>query len=75
MTMMGSIQLPALIDRANVTQFWLMVDGIRTGRTDGALVRLTTLIGPNEDAAAADARLMDMLREVMEPLPEFVPDE
>jgi len=56
-------------------KFWLMVDGIRTGRTDGALVRLTTLIGPNEDAAAADARLMDMLREVMEPLPEFVPDE
>ena len=25
-------------------KFWLMVDGIRTGRTDGALVRLTTPI-------------------------------
>src|SRR6056297_1445998 len=27
-------------------KYWLMVDGIRTGRTDGALIRLTTPIIP-----------------------------
>jgi EpsI family protein len=40
-------------------KFWLMVDGITTGRTDGALVRLTTPIRPNETDAEAEARLID----------------
>jgi exosortase D (VPLPA-CTERM-specific) len=55
-------------------KYWLMMDGITTGRTDGALVRLTTRILPDEPDAAADARLTDMLREVVKPLPRFVPD-
>lgn len=54
-------------------KFWLLYDGVQTGRTDGALVRLTTTIGHNETDADADARLKDMLREVMEPLPRFIP--
>ncbi|MEM9435427.1 MAG: VPLPA-CTERM-specific exosortase XrtD [Pseudomonadota bacterium] len=56
-------------------KFWLMIDGIRTGRTDGALVRLTTLIAPGEEDAAAEARLMEMLREIQEPLPRFIPKD
>jgi len=55
-------------------KFWLMVDGIATGRTDGALVRLTTAIVPGETDAQADARLMEMLRAVTGPLPRFVPE-
>ena len=55
-------------------KFWLMVDGITTGRTDGALVRLTTQIGRDEADADAEARLMDVLRNVLEPLPRFIPD-
>lgn len=55
-------------------KFWLMVDGISTGRTDGALVRLTTAMGKDEAPETADARLMNMLREVVEPLPRFVPN-
>ncbi|MEM9636059.1 MAG: VPLPA-CTERM-specific exosortase XrtD [Pseudomonadota bacterium] len=54
-------------------KFWLLYDGVQTGRTDGALVRLTTTIGHNETDADADARLKDMLREVMGPLPRFIP--
>ena len=54
-------------------KFWLMVDGIRTGRTDGALVRLTTLIDRGETEADAEARLMDVLLELQEPLPRFIP--
>ena len=56
-------------------KYWLMVDGITTGRTDGALVRLTTLIQPNESDETANARLMDMLQEMQEPLPRFIPEE
>lgn len=54
-------------------KFHLLIDGITTGQTDGAIVRLTTLIGPNESDAAAEARLRDVLGEVMGPLPRFVP--
>ncbi|MEM8537958.1 MAG: VPLPA-CTERM-specific exosortase XrtD, partial [Pseudomonadota bacterium] len=54
-------------------KFWLMVDGIATGRTDGALVRLTTLVRPDETEAEAEARLLDMLRNLQDPLPRFIP--
>ncbi|ARE42519.1 hypothetical protein RGUI_4202 (plasmid) [Rhodovulum sp. P5] len=56
-------------------KFWLMIDGVRTGRTDGALIRLTTLIGRGEDNDTAEARLMEVLRALNEPLPRFIPDE
>ncbi|WP_299655469.1 VPLPA-CTERM-specific exosortase XrtD [uncultured Jannaschia sp.] len=55
-------------------KFQLMLDGIRTGRTDGALVRLTTLIAPTEDDAAAEARLQSVLDELVAPLPRFIPE-
>ena len=55
-------------------KFYLLVDGIATGRTDGALVRLTTLITDDETDAAAEARLNEVLGEVMAPLPRFVPN-
>ncbi len=53
-------------------KFWLMIDGITTGRTDGALVRLTTPITGSE--ADAEARLQDMLRTLQSPLPRFIPE-
>lgn len=54
-------------------KYWLLMDGVKTGRTDGALVRLTTRILPDETDAAAEARLMEMMREAMQPLNRFIP--
>jgi len=54
-------------------RYLLLYDGVRTGRTDGALVRLTTRIVPGESDAAAEARLMDLMREAIKPLERFVP--
>jgi exosortase D (VPLPA-CTERM-specific) len=54
-------------------KFWLMIDGITTGRTDGALVRLTTPIRPNETDAEAEARLFEVLQGLEAPLPRFIP--
>lgn len=55
-------------------KYHLMVDGIRTGSTDGAIVRLTTLIETDEDDATAEARLQSVLTELMDPLPRFIPE-
>ncbi|WP_299609889.1 VPLPA-CTERM-specific exosortase XrtD [uncultured Tateyamaria sp.] len=54
-------------------KYWLMVDGIRTGRTDGALVRLTTPMHAGEPNADAEARLQDVLSNLQGPLPRFMP--
>jgi hypothetical protein len=50
-----------------------MVDGITTGRTDGALIRLTTPIAPGESDAVAEERLKEMLREVLPSMERFIP--
>jgi len=55
-------------------KYWLLHDGVRTGRTDGALVRLTTPIQTNESDSAADARLRDFLKQVAPVLPRFIPE-
>jgi exosortase D (VPLPA-CTERM-specific) len=55
-------------------KYWLLADGITTGRTDGALVRLTTPILESETDATAEARLQDALGALMGPLPRFIPD-
>lgn len=54
-------------------KYWLLADSIRTGRTDGAMVRLTTRIAPNETDADAEARLMSMLEATIAPLHRFIP--
>ena len=54
-------------------RFYLLADGVTSGRMDGALVRLTTQIGAGESDAAAQARLNDFLKEALAPLPRFIP--
>jgi exosortase D (VPLPA-CTERM-specific) len=55
-------------------KFHLILDGVSTGRTDGALVRLTTPITADESDEAAAARLNDMLRSMVDTLPRFLPE-
>ena len=55
-------------------KFWLMVDGITTGSTDGAIVRLTTPIDEDETDADASARLLDVMVELQPALPRFLPE-
>lgn len=55
-------------------KFYLLADGIRSGQTDGGIVRLTTPMGPEESEESAEARLLDMTRGVITPLPRFMPE-
>ncbi|MDP5087029.1 MAG: VPLPA-CTERM-specific exosortase XrtD [Yoonia sp.] len=54
-------------------KMWLIYDGVRTGRTDGGIVRLTTLIARDETDAQAEARLMDVLVTLQDDVPRFIP--
>jgi hypothetical protein len=54
-------------------KMWLIVDGVRTGRTDGGLVRLTTQISRDETDAQAEARLMDVLVALQDDIPRYIP--
>ena len=57
-----------------LVKWYLLLDAINKNRTDGSLIRLTTLIGPGQDIADADARLMNFTNEVLPYLPEYIPD-
>lgn len=50
----------------------LLVDGVASGRTDGALVRLTTPIRAGESDAEAEARLRSALEATMPQMPRFM---
>lgn len=54
-------------------KLYLMRDGVTTGRMDGAIVRLTTLISDQETDADAAARLDDILFDLQPHLPRFIP--
>ena len=54
-------------------KFYLFWDLVTRSRSDGALVRLVTLLPPGEDIAAADARLAAFAAELAPRLPAFVP--
>ncbi|SNS78323.1 VPLPA-CTERM-specific exosortase XrtD [Tropicimonas sediminicola] len=54
---------------------WLVVDGVQTGRTDGALVRLTTPVVPGESEATAEARLRSVTQELLPLLPIYLPGD
>lgn len=55
-------------------KFWLFWNGVTQGRTDGAMVRLLTVIGPDETDAQAEARLKSVFLETIEVLPRFIPE-
>ena len=55
-------------------KFWLFWNGITEGRTDGAMVRLLTPIGPDESDQDAEKRLQSVFLETIDVLPRFMPE-
>ena len=56
---------------AKVVTIW---DSLRTGRSDGAMVRFTTPIIPGEPPDAADARIQRLMINTLPELPKYVPE-
>jgi exosortase D (VPLPA-CTERM-specific) len=52
----------------------VLYDSLTMGRTDGALVRFVTPIGPGETEAEAAARLERLMETLLPRLPRFIPE-
>lgn len=57
-----------------LVKLFLLWDAISRQRTDGALVRLASLVGPGESEASVDQRLEEFAAEIGDELNRFVPD-
>ncbi len=51
-----------------------VLDSLKTGRSDGALVRFTTPVADGETIEAADARIRRLMVETLPTLPRFLPE-
>lgn len=52
---------------------YLLADALFQNRTDGALVRLTTPVRDDEDIAAADTRIVSMMKNLASVTPRYLP--
>jgi exosortase D (VPLPA-CTERM-specific) len=57
------------------SKWYLLSDAILKNRSDGALVRLMTVVAPGELESEADARLRQFIRELLPRLTAFLPAE
>jgi len=54
--------------------FYMIADAIRMSRSDGALVRVITPVGPAEDTAKARIRAESFVTQLAPMLPRFIPN-
>ena len=57
-----------------MAKFYMILDAIRTNRTDGALVRVITPISSGEDISTAKNRAEKFTAQLAPLLPRFIPD-
>ncbi|HEU5092979.1 MAG TPA: EpsI family protein, partial [Nitrospira sp.] len=57
-----------------LVKLYLLWDAFSRQRTDGALVRLATVVGPGESESVVDRRLQQFAAAVGRELSRFVPD-
>lgn len=55
-------------------KWYLFKDALLLNRTDGALVRVTTMVSPNENVQDADNRLQGFTQHLLPVLPEYIPN-
>ena len=51
----------------------LMLGKLIDGRSDSAIVRLTTMVGPDETEADAEARVANAMNSILDTMPRYVP--
>ncbi|MCA1804762.1 MAG: VPLPA-CTERM-specific exosortase XrtD [Xanthomonadaceae bacterium] len=67
-------QRDRIVTNEYLVKWYLLWDALTRNRTDGALVRLTTVLQPGEDAEAGDERLRALVKVAVPRLAEHIPD-
>ena len=67
-------QRDRIVTNEYLVKWYLLVDSIAKNRTDGALVRYTTPMTPNEDLESAEERLRRFIVEVNPITEQYMPD-
>jgi len=62
-----------IVTNEYLMKWYLFLDSMNLHRTDGALMRLTTVLNPGQDISIADKRLEDFSRKIAPLVPEYVP--
>jgi exosortase D (VPLPA-CTERM-specific) len=62
------------INNEYAVKWYLFWDALTAGRTDGALVRITTVLQPGEDPAQGDRRLVEFAEQAVPRLAAYIPD-
>lgn len=57
-----------------LTKWYLFWDGLTRHRTDGALVRVVTVMGPEDTLESGESRLQAFIQEVIPLLNEYIPE-
>jgi exosortase D (VPLPA-CTERM-specific) len=67
-------QRDRIISNEYLVKVFLFWDGLSRGRTDGALIRIASLVGPGETEEVVDQRLLRFVSTIEPELPQYVPD-
>jgi exosortase D (VPLPA-CTERM-specific) len=67
-------QRDRIISNEYLVKLFLLWDGVSRGRTDGALVRIASLVGPGETEDIVDQRLLRFIATIEPELNRYVPD-
>jgi EpsI family protein len=67
-------QRDRIVTNEYLVKLFLLWDGLSRGRTDGALVRIASLVGPGETEDIVDQRLRQFISTVEPELIRYVPD-
>ncbi len=67
-------QRDRILSNEYLVKFFLFWDAVTRGRTDGALIRVSSVVGPGETEEIVDQRLLQLVSAVEPELNHYVPD-
>jgi len=66
-------QRDRVVTNEYLVKWYLFWDALTRNRTDGSLIRLTTMVSPGDDLKEADARLVSFLKDVQPIVIDYMP--
>jgi exosortase D (VPLPA-CTERM-specific) len=62
-----------IITNEYLVKWYLLLDSLAINRSDGALMRITVMVGKNDDVAQAEERIVSFLKQLSPIMNDFIP--